>query len=59
MEYLPWLDANVALDPHSTLTVRSVSQIELQSLYLLLASQIRFTDVVFKYLLDIYIMFSA
>ncbi len=50
---------NVALDPHSTFTVRSVSQIELQSLYRLLASQIRFTDVVFKYLLDISIRFSA
>lgn len=50
---------NVALDPHSTFTVRSVSQIELQSLYLLLASQISFTDVVFKYLLDIYIRFSV
>lgn len=50
---------NVALDPHSTFTVRFVSQIELQSLYLLLASQIRFTDVVFKYLLDISIRFSA
>lgn len=50
---------NVALDPQSTFTVRFVSQIELQSLYRLLASQIRFTDVVFKYLLDISIRFSA